>query len=77
MRGGGIGGFLPISIYFIRGSLVLLVLQCSTCILQLYLHTKGDNSLKIPLFRCRSVTEFEIDISLKWDNHGNGCTNWR
>lgn len=47
MRGGGIGGFLPISIYFIRGSLVLLVLQCS--ILQLYLHTKGDNSLKIPL----------------------------
>lgn len=73
MRGGGIGGFLPISIYFIRGSLVLLVLQCSTCILQLYLHTKGDNSLKIPL----SVTEFEIDISLKWDNHGNGCTNWR
>lgn len=48
MRGGGIGGFLPISIYFIRGSLVLLVLQCS--ILQLYLHTKGDNSLKIPLF---------------------------
>lgn len=45
MRGGGIGGFLPISIYFIRGSLVLLVLQCS--ILQLYLHTKGDNSLKI------------------------------
>lgn len=55
MRGGGIGGFLPISIYFIRGSLVLLVLQCSTCILQLYLHTKGDNttkgdnSLKIPL----------------------------
>lgn len=73
MRGGGIGGFLPISIYFIRGSLVLLVLQCSTCILQLYLHTKGDNSLKIPL----SVTEFEIDISLKWDNHGNSCTNWR
>lgn len=49
MRGGGIGGFLPISIYFIRGSLVLLVLQCSTCILQLYLHSKGDNSLKIPL----------------------------
>lgn len=47
MRGGGIGGFLPISIYFIRGSLVLLVLQCS--ILQLYRHTKGDNSLKIPL----------------------------
>lgn len=71
MRGGGIGGFLPISIYFIRGSLVLLVLQCS--ILQLYLHTKGDNSLKIPL----SFVAGQSDISLKWDNHGNGCTNWR
>lgn len=46
MRGGGIGGFLPISIYFILGRKLSVV---SSSVLYMYIAVISPYSLKIPL----------------------------